>query len=119
MARVFSKRDAQLRKGPARKPELRQNAFKRLPDHRGAPKIIERVQTILRTPEAALRLTEDIAALRQAGELVRSIDALNIMDTTTQGERDTAEEMKRNAISMLRNWERYAEVKLRKDYLAV
>jgi len=67
---------------------------------------------------AALQLNEDIQALKTAGKLVGSIDALNIMDTVTQGERDTAEELKRNAVSMLKNWQRYAESKLRRDYLA-
>jgi hypothetical protein len=117
MARTFSKRDSELRKAPARKPESRQNAFKRASDHCDTARIIERVQTIIRTPEEALRLTEDIVALKTAGKCVQSVDALNIMDTWTQGERDTAEEMKRNVVSTLKNWQRYAEAKLRKDYL--
>jgi hypothetical protein len=117
VSRVFSKRDSELRKQPAVWRESRQNARQHDQTRRHGPEVIERVQTIIRTPEEALRLTEDIQVLKQAAKLIGSIDALNIMDTWTQGERDTAEEMKRNIVSTLTNWRLYAEARLKREYL--
>lgn len=115
MARIFSKRDTELRKQPKANPARSVERGQR--SQRPLAMVRTQVEIRRETPEEALRLTEDIQAMRLAGALIGSIDALNIMDTLTQGERDTAEELRRNLCSSLRNWQRYAEAKLRKKYL--
>jgi hypothetical protein len=70
------------------------------------------------TPVEALRLSEDILSIKVAIDLVTSVDPANIMDSSTQGERDTAWELRQNLIRSLVHWRRYAENKLRKEHLA-
>lgn len=123
MARTFSKRDAQLRGKPrAQREDRPQRVKERAPIQRrpDGQFITDEALRRLRdqAPEEALRLAEDIAALTLAQKLVGSIDPLNIMTTITQGERDTARELQRNLLSSLRNWQRYATVKLATEHLA-
>lgn len=116
MGKVYSKRDSQLRGQPTKtrqaQPQRRRAYHLNRPDTRQPYVEIKYITT-----DEALRLAEDAGALRLARKLVEQIDPLSIMDTLTQGERDTAGELVRNLLSTLRNWERYAVQKLAREHL--
>ena len=71
-----------------------------------------------RTPVAALVLAEDMRAIEQATRLLESVDHFSISATNTQRQRDFAYDMLRSQITLLKTWQRYAQRKLRKEYLA-
>ena len=64
-------------------------------------------------PVDALRLTEDIGALKMCMWLLDSVEVSNITDDTSIG-RDVMWE----TICRVRSFQQYAERKMRKDYLA-
>ena len=60
----------------------------------------------------ALRLGEDMMALRQVQELLRSIDELSVADDAKDGRRELYA-----VTHHVRIWLRYAEVKMRREFL--
>jgi hypothetical protein len=70
-------------------------------------------------PLEALKLNEDIQAIKNAREALRQVDAWNISDTYTPAQRRFAYGMLRSTLALLHTWERYAQQKLRREYLAV
>lgn len=62
---------------------------------------------------AALDLNEDVQSLRRARELLSRVDPGNMAE-----ERELGRKMQRMVIAQLKMCERYAENKLRHDYLA-
>jgi hypothetical protein len=71
------------------------------------------------TPVEALHIAEDLMALELAMQLLRSIDTNNISDSDTQTQRDFARDMMQSTLLLIESWRRFAERKLRKDYLVL
>jgi hypothetical protein len=63
-----------------------------------------------RTPEEALRLTEDVQALRQAVALLKTVDRYNVAD-------DPDKDTLFFCVQRLKEFERYARRKLAVEYL--
>lgn len=74
------------------------------------PADIERLRD--ETSVDALQLNEDLFTLRTCRKLLGNIDARNISDP------GNGELLKDSMITMLRSWERYAQLKLRTRYLS-
>ena len=69
------------------------------------------------TPVEALHIAENLQALELAIQQLRSVDPINISASDTQAQRDFGRDMMQATVLLIQSWQRYAKMKLRKEYL--
>ena len=69
-------------------------------------------------PVAALHLAEDMAALSLIEQLLKSIDVESVTETNSIEERERNVDQIRSTLSLVRLWRRYAQIKMRREFLA-
>ena len=88
------------------------NKFTRIIRSASKPK-----RTQKETSVGALDLEADLVRLDIIIKLIEPIDEMNIGDSNTQQQRDFNRDMKRSTVALVRTWERYATLLMRRKYL--
>jgi hypothetical protein len=78
------------------------------------PTIITKIEM----PVAALHLAEDMAALTLIEQLLKSVDVESVTEINSVEERERNTDQIRSTLGLVRTWRRYAQIKMRRDFLA-
>lgn len=70
------------------------------------------------TPIEALWLNEDLHSIQQAMKLLKGVDPCNITESILEKDREFGYNMHALVLMQLKTWERFAQLKLRRKYLA-
>jgi hypothetical protein len=68
-------------------------------------------------PVAALHLAEDMVALALIEQLIKSLDADSLTEVTSIEQRERAIEQIKSTLGLVRLWRRFAQIKMRHEFL--
>jgi hypothetical protein len=69
------------------------------------------------TPVEALQLGEDLTSIKEVIRKLESVDEMNIGPSDTQEQRDFNRDMMRSTLALIRAWQHYATLSMRRKYL--